>query len=58
VDIPSFGHGALCCAGKDSSCKCWLNMETGTCEETDIPRRGLVCWSRASRNLVVPDHGG
>lgn len=23
----------------------------------DIPRRGVVGWSRASRNLLVPDHG-
>lgn len=22
-----------------------------------IPRRGVVGWSRASRNLLVPDHG-
>lgn len=22
-----------------------------------LPRRGLVSWSRASRNLMVPDHG-
>lgn len=23
----------------------------------NIPRRGVVGWSRASRNLLVPDHG-
>lgn len=30
-------------------------MGTSTC--VDIPRRGIVGWSRASRNLLVPDHG-
>lgn len=29
---------------------------TRTC--VNIPRRGVVGWSRASRNLMVPDHRG
>lgn len=53
--------GPAWCAGKGRTVTpgVWPREEEGMGTSTcmDIPRGGVVGWSRASRNLLVPDHG-